>query len=242
MLATRGTRAQIAAVNSPPRTPFLATETRRVVPRTARVVTLGLPGSVTAEVWLVLHGYGQLAPAFAASARWPVHAERAFVFPEALSRFYDAGPETPHSQAPVGASWMTREARDDDIADNLAYLDLIWGDILERAPAAGLCVLGFSQGGATAARWAEHRARQAVPPTRLVLWGSGMPPDVSLDGDAPLRRVRVEFVVGERDRWVTAERVDAERARIEGAGFPAAFHRFSGGHRLDDATLARLLD
>lgn len=211
------------------------------MPRTARVVTLGTPGRETSRAWVVLHGYGQLAATFAASASWPDRAGCVYVFPEALSRFYDASPETPHANAPVGASWMTREARDDDIADNLAYLDQVRDELGARAPHARVSVLGFSQGGATAARWAEHRARAADPPERLVLWGSGMPPDVALGDGAPLRRVPVLFVVGTRDRWVTEQRVAAERARFVEAGFPVTVQQFAGGHRLDDGTLAALL-
>ena len=67
-----------------------------------------------------------------------------------------------------------------------------------------------------------------------------MPPDVPLDAGAPLRRVPTTIVAGTRDRWVTEKRLKAERARLDAAGFTADFVQFDGGHRIDDATLARL--
>jgi hypothetical protein len=47
-------------------------------------------------------------------------------------------------------------------------------------------------------------------------------------------------VVGARDLFVSAEQVAQERARLDAAGFAYTFERFAGGHRLDDATLARV--
>jgi predicted esterase len=187
---------------------------------------------------MVLHGYGQLARQLAASTVWPVAPGRAFVFPEALHRFYN--PEfvgQPHAAAPVGASWMTREARQDDIADNIAYLDTLRAEF-DSNPR--LTLLGFSQGSATAARWCEAQSRRGAPPERLVIWGGLMPPDSDLGDESPLRKVRVHFVIGSRDRWITQKRIDAERARLDQARFPYEITMFDGGHRLDDEALAAI--
>lgn len=221
-------------------TGFEYTEHRIRVTRTARWGLLGELADATEDVWLVLHGYGQLAAAFAAETTWPAAPHRAFVFPEALQRFYDGQADRPHADAPVVASWMTREARDDDIADNLGYLDTLAAEVHGRSPRARFAVLGFSQGAATAVRWAAARAAAGSPPSRLIVWGSSMPPDVPLDAGAPLRRVPTTIVAGTRDRWVTEKRLKAERARLDAAGFTADFVQFDGGHRIDDATLARL--
>jgi predicted esterase len=216
-------------------------EQRLAVARTARWGLIGALDTRTTDVWIILHGYGQLAEGIASSATWPEAANRAFVFPEALQRFYDEsrGPR-PHSEARVGASWMTRHAREEDIADNLAYLDSLASVILTLAPSAHLTVLGFSQGTATASRWAEHRAAAGNPPRRLIAWGGLIAPEVDLGKAAPLRAVDVLYVAGSRDRWATAEKVNAERARLDAAGFVASWRTFAGGHRLDDDLLAEL--
>jgi predicted esterase len=54
--------------------------------------------------------------------------------------------------------------------------------------------------------------------------------------------VRVTLVHGTRDRLISREQVDAERARLDEAGFPHDFIEFDGGHRLDDHTLIRLAE
>ena len=246
MLATRRPRAQScrslnrgAACYSS----FVSySEHRLKVGRTARWGLIGALSPATREVWMALHGYAQLAAAFAAGARWPVSPARAFVFPEALQRFYAASTTEPlaNRTAPVVASWMTRDARDDDIADNHEYLDALWSAVRVRAPNADLVSFGFSQGGATAARWSAARAAAGVPPAWLVLWGSGLPEEVDLAAHAPFRSVPVTFVVGDRDPWVTPKRVAAERARFASAAFPVDVRVFSGGHRLDDDILAEL--
>ena len=81
------------------------------VSRTARYFTLGPDGAPVSELWIVLHGYAQLASRF---LRWfsPLDdGATVIAAPEALSRFYletrlDGG----HGPA-IGATWLTREDR-----------------------------------------------------------------------------------------------------------------------------------
>ncbi len=212
------------------------------VPRPVRYGTLGEPGPATRSLWCALHGYGERSDLMAARARWPVSPHRAWAFPEAPHRFYVTG-ETPgraHQDLPVGASWMTRELREHDMRANERFLDAVVDHLDGMAPGAALTVLGFSQGAATATRWAAARAAAGRPPARLVVWGSLLPLDVALGADAPLRRVPLDLVMGTRDRWVSEERFAAEVARLAAAGLPVRVHRFDGGHRFDDALLARL--
>jgi predicted esterase len=102
-------------------------------------------------------------------------------------------------------------------------------------------VFGFSQGAATAIRWAANCAARGDPPVAAVVWGSLLPPDVALEGDAPLRRTALHLVCGSRDRWIPEPRLAAEVSRLGEAHFPVVVHRFEGGHRLDDETLARVI-
>ena len=119
-------------------------EHRLSVPRSARCFSQG--GEAAVEGWVVLHGYGQLASRFLRSLESLATPSRLVVAPEGLSRFYlDAG------GGKVGASWMTKEDRVREIEDYLAYLDLVRATLMPPVP---LTILGFSQGVATAARWA----------------------------------------------------------------------------------------
>jgi predicted esterase len=223
-----------------------AREHRLTVPRTARYHVLGEPGPAVRDVWIVLHGYGQLGGAFVRRFEPIASDGRLIAAPEALSRFYveQAGPEAEgrprHERARPGASWMTREDRAAEIADYVRYLDLVATRLAQDVDlgAATLRVLGFSQGVATAARWAVLGARRV---DHLVLWG-GTPPD-DLPADAlreRLARARVTLVAGDADPIVRAEaharHAEAWRAR----GLVVDTMRFVGGHALDAGVLRAL--
>ncbi len=50
---------------------------------------------------------------------------------------------------------MTKEDRENEIADYVDFLDAVFGEVV--TPGARVTVLGFSQGVATAARWLALR-------------------------------------------------------------------------------------
>ncbi len=211
------------------------------VSRTARVAMLGPENFSSArELWYVLHGYGQLAAPFLDDFRAIDDGTRLIVAPEALSRFYEGDVQARlHKEANVGASWMTREDRDAEIADYVAYLDTLHDSISARLGEGGanipVTVIGFSQGGATATRWV---ASGRVHAARLVVWGSQVPPEIDLtDPNAKLRRAETMLVIGSTDVFATPKIVERERARLDAAGFPYRFVSFTGGHRIDDGTL-----
>ena len=214
----------------------MAQEHHLEIPRTARYFTLG-NGDDPAEVWIVLHGYGQLAERFLAKCAPLDDGRRLLVAPEALSRFYVAGSGGPDSK--VGASWMTREGRLQEIADYLRYLDAVHEEVFARVrrERVTLRVLGFSQGAATAARWA---LRGCARVDRLVLWAGPLPPDEEWRADVErLNALDLTFVAGEQDEWVAGNMALAEAA-LEAAGVQYRVVRFAGGHQIDADTLHRV--
>jgi predicted esterase len=208
--------------------------------RTARCLMLG-PAEAAAvrELWIVLHGYAQLAEGILAGLSVLDDGHRLLVAPEALSRFYDArGERSRHHEAPVGASWMTREDRLHEIEDYVAWLQQVYEAQVSRLPAGvPVTVLGFSQGAAAASRWV---AAGGATVSHLVCWGASVAPELDLSTAGALRRARCTIVIGDRDQFIAAPKIDAERARLDAAGFPYEFVGFAGGHRLDDATLRRI--
>lgn len=202
------------------------------VSRTARYSILGDRGT---EVWFVLHGYGQLARDFIKEFESIAGDLRRIVAPEALSRFYVGAPrDGSHARASVGASWMTRENRQAEIRDYVAYLDRIYTTF---APKRAI-VLGFSQGTATASRWSAL-GKSSVD--HLILWGGGFPDDLDMMVLGK-RRTRITLVTGDRDELVPAAAIEAQQRRIKDAGLSARLIRFAGGHRLDRDTLRRLAE
>jgi len=101
-------------------------------------------------------------------------------------------------------------------------------------------VLGFSQGAATAARWA---ARGQASVDHLVLWGGAVPPELdSVEAFEPLRATRLTLVCGARDRLFSAEARREQLERLGALGVAFTEIGFDGGHRLDDDTLAALAE
>lgn len=209
------------------------------VPRSARYFTLGDASPATREVWFVCHGYGQLAERFLRHFDPLVDGSRLVVAPEGLSRFYLGSGAGRNDK--IGASWMTREDRLNEIADYLRYLDALRAETFRALGREGVQVrlLGFSQGTATVSRWA---VLGAVRPERMILWGGEVPPDLDLAAGADaLRRVRLILVTGDQDEYITGKILARDEGRLREQGIPFETRRFSGGHELDAAMLREVV-
>ena len=193
------------------------------IPRTARYYALGESARAPTEIWMVCHGYGQLAGRFLSRLDALDDGRRLIVAPEGLSRFYVDG-TGPASK--VGASWMTREDRETEIDDYVRYLDAVFDAACRPADrnAAALTVFGFSQGTATASRWAVRGQRKVE---RLILCGITPRPDQG----------------GRQQRGIAKTALGAELSvpwQYE-AGVRHRLISFEGGHRIDADALRRLV-
>lgn len=205
------------------------------VPRSARYLVSGASLEEAQEVWFVLHGYAQRAEEFLAEFDVIQGPGRMFVAPEGLSRFYRRG-----STGEVGASWMTSVAREEEIADYVGYLDAIYRELgLEQQPELRVHVLGFSQGCATAFRWALKGASRL---DRLIAWAGDVPPDLPLEEHASaLGALDLTLVCGTRDRLVSEDALSQQVARLQEVKIVHRLLRFEGAHRMDRDTLCGLL-
>jgi predicted esterase len=212
------------------------------VRRSARYYTLGPTHGFPRELWVVLHGYGQLAARFLAWFAPLDDGTRLIAAPEGLSRFYlDPVAERRGQAAPrVGATWMTREDREHEIEDYVAYLEQLSGEVRRHLAGAAprIVVLGFSQGTATMCRWlaaSELRADQ------VVLWAGGIPPELDVaEWSAKLHGAPLTLVAGEQDEMVPASAVVQEGERLSAAGVAFTLLRHPGGHRVDGDALLSL--
>ena len=199
------------------------------VRRTARYYTLGPTHGFPRELWIVLHGYGQLARRFLSAFERLDDGSRLVVAPEALSRFYlDPSSERRQHETPrVGATWMTREDRLAEIEDYIAYLEQLTMELRHHLAGAGprIVVLGFSQGTATVCRWlaaSELRADQ------IVLWAGGIPPELDVaDVVDAAHGAPLTLVAGEGGRAGAGERGGSgrraalrRRRRVHAAALP----------------------
>jgi predicted esterase len=205
------------------------------VSRTARYFTLGPTGAPVRELWLVLHGYAQLASRF---LRWFAPLDdgaTVIVAPEALSRFYlETKLDGTHGAA-IGATWLTREDRAAELVDVQRYLDQLVTQLWDAHRPRRLTVLGFSQGSATAARWTL-----ATPhtPDRLILWGTPVAADVPLQALVERRQGRpLQLVAGDADPHAPAGVLEEQAATLTQLGGTASVRRFVGGHTIPPAEL-----
>jgi len=208
------------------------------VPRRARYFSLGPSGTDAVELWIVLHGYAQLAERF---LRWfrPIDdGKRWIVAPEALSRFYlETSIKGAHGPV-IGATWLTREAREADLEDHVEYLDRLAAHLRDRAGSLPVTLLGFSQGAAMAARWI---ARRPVRVGRVILWGTPWPSDVEPNElGRRLEGIPVWLVTGTRDAYARPEEIEAGAAGLTAGGARVTVHHYPGGHRVDPAALLEI--
>lgn len=211
--------------------------------RTARYALLGAEPAVASRVWFALHGYGQLATRFIDGFAGTVPADSCIVAPEGLSRFYRDPPQGDGSHLQrVGATWMTRESRESEIADAVRWLDVVHADVMaaRAGPAPACGVLGFSQGVATAMRWV---ASGAVKPDVFVAWAGGLASDVQHDlFERKVAGADVVLVAGDQDRFAPAEARTAVSAGMRRYHPAPRELTFSGAHHLDPGVLRMLLD
>lgn len=216
------------------------------VVKTARYYQIGSPSAPVRDLWVVLHGFSQLAADFAVPFQPLAADSRLIVVPEGLSKFYlDTRPG--HSGASkVGALWLTREDRETEIVDIVNYLDKLYERTLEELASHGVRrdqirvhALGFSQGGPAVCRWA---ARGSAVIDHLVPWAHAIPQDVNLRALAERRpKLTIDMVYGTRDRFIGEDAVEEQRAVLESSGVPYTMHAFNGGHALNMATLRQLM-
>tara|TARA_R110002012_G_scaffold322093_1_gene555228 strand:+ start:6748 stop:7395 length:648 start_codon:yes stop_codon:yes gene_type:complete len=188
------------------------------------------------EIWLVLHGYGQLAEFFIRKFQGFDSSDRLFVAPEATNYGYLSG-----FAGRVGANWMTRHEREIAIQNNHNYLDLLMENLLSQyKETPKINVLGFSQGAATATRWASRWAGNLE---QLVLWAGGFAEDMILeDAHEKFSKTRLTMVLGDQDEFITSESIDKQQDLIKSLGKEVKKLTFSGGHEIDIEMLSIILD
>jgi predicted esterase len=210
-------------------------EHRIVTTRRARYYTTG-GGEQLTEAWIVLHGLGQLASVFMTFFKTIATPTRLIVAPEALSRHYLDGGSGQTKDPKIGATWMTREDRDNEIADYVEYLDNIWRETASSAPR--VTVLGFSQGVATAARWASLGSGHI---DRFIAWAGQIPKDVDPAVFAGMPG-GLTTVVGTTDEYAGWIKEGDHDARFVAAGITPRHLTFDGGHRMDRLTLESIAE
>ena len=186
------------------------------------------------EIWLILHGYGQLAEFFIRKFLVFDSPSRLFVAPEGTNYNYLEG-----FGGRVGANWMTKHEREAAIANNHRYLDQLMDQLLSGFHAKPqIRILGFSQGAATATRWASSWSGEV---SQLVLWAGGFAEDLVLDtASVKFAKTELSMIIGNQDDLIQSESIEKQEELIKNLGIPVKKHIFDGGHELDHELLAKI--
>ena len=188
------------------------------------------------DLWLVFHGYGQLAEFFIKKFFPFDSADRIFLAPEGTNYGY-----LKEFQGRVGANWMTKHEREVAIANNHRYLNLLMEQTLEKFPQMPrIHVLGFSQGAATSTRWASQWKGQI---TTLVLWAGGFAQDLALDlGREKFEHTQLILAFGNQDELIQEEHKAQQLALVQSLGKAIQVLTFPGGHELDAHLLEKIMN
>ncbi len=203
---------------------------------TARYFKSGTLDASTNQVWIALHGYGQLAKYFIKKFNNLTSKNICVIAPEGLSRYYlSEFTEQGRKDNKVGATWMTSENRLMDIDNYLSYLDTVYEKELEPFKQIPVTLFGFSQGCATACRWA---VQGNVKFDRLILWAGLFPPDMDLKtGGEVLASKKTFMVVGDQDPFVTPARISEFDQFASQLGIHPKKVIFSGKHEINEGVL-----
>jgi predicted esterase len=194
------------------------------IEKSTRVFTYGKLES-SKEIWILLHGYGQLGSKFLNSFLSSdfKRADIFLVVPEGAHRFYWGG----FSGPPV-ASWMTSEMRNFDILENTNYLNTVYDKFYkENIP---ISVLGFSQGCATALRWLNDSQKNIQ---HLVLWSGIFPEDIDYNLNSEYwSKIKLTQIFGNEDPFITQERKELNEKIIRDNNLEINYLYFFGGHEI----------
>jgi predicted esterase len=188
------------------------------------------------EVWVLFHGYGQLAEFFIRKFQNFDSPNRLFVAPEGTNYAYLNGFE-----GRVGANWMTSHDREISIENNHRFLDLLLESLLsgyQKNPRIN--ILGFSQGAATATRWTS---RWSGSVDRLFLCSGGFAHDLVLEESrTQFAQTEITLIFGEKDRMITSESIEKQKDLTSKLKKKPEIWTFEGGHELDEGMLQRIFD
>ena len=212
-------------------------EHKITVSKTARYFTLGSPSPKIKHVWFVLHGYGQLAAQFINNFEIINNDNNYIIAPEALNKFY-----ANRLSQKVGATWMTKENREDEIKDYINFLDSVYEKEIAQFDKhkIKINVLGFSQAAATATRWLVNGKSKTH---NFLIWAGDIPPDTDPE---KLKHVftsmNIHFIVGNEDEFINEARLDEEVKKIQKLKIDFTVHRFEGGHEIHEDTLVKIYE
>lgn len=202
--------------------------------RTGRYFTNEINSDPVKNVVVLLHGYAQLAEVFIKEFSFLDNKNNLLIAPEGLSRFYKGNK--------IGASWMTKEFRENEISDYINYIQNILKSVVNEYQLQNIeiTVIGFSQGVHTAARFS---VLSDIHVNRLILCSSAFPEDIKEQSlKQKLIGTKIIFTAGEKDKIVPHTKIEYSCEYLNTMGLTARTIIFNGGHEINSQSILEAFD
>lgn len=200
------------------------------VEKTARYYTSN--ASNISDVWILIHGYAQLAKNFIDEFGFLESDNTLLVAPEGLSRFY--------FRNKIAASWMTSEDRLNEINDYSDYLERIVIDVKNEFDLTGasMNLLGYSQGVHTAVRFFIH---SGFVFQNLILCSSDFPVDTDFEKlKLKLNTAKMFLTYGDNDEILSPKVFNESKNLLLQNEISFEEIVFQGGHQIDAESIKKI--
>ena len=134
---------------------------------------------------------------------------------------------------------MTKEDRLTDISNYINFLNTVYNDLADQVGEnTSISILGFSQGAATASRWA---ANAVFDFDNLILWAGLFPPDMDFpSASKSFKDKAITYVYGTEDIYINEERLLEMGELSRKLQVNPKVIQFKGPHDIDEGALSQL--
>ena len=205
------------------------------ISKTGKYSQIGKCSKKINNVWIVLHGYGMLSEYFVKKFECIIDETTLVIAPEATNRFYLA-----NNYTRVGASWMTKLDREQEISDNILFLDKLFSIIKKDIGHDNfkLNTLGFSQGGPALVRWLMSNKLNT---NSLILWGSDIPKDsLVIENKSRWNSMNLKIVIGKNDEYINEEKKQEFVGVVKSYGLKYDLIEYEGSHKIIEEELKKI--
>ena len=205
------------------------------ISKTGKYSQIGKCSKKINNVWIVLHGYGMLSEYFVKKFECIIDETTLVIAPEATNRFYLG-----NNYNRVGASWMTKLDREQEISDNILFLDKLFSIIKKDIGHDNfkLNTLGFSQGGPALVRWLMSNKLNT---NSLILWGSDIPKDsLVTENKSRWNSIKLKIVIGKNDEYINEEKKQEFVEIVKSYGLKYELIEYEGSHKIVEEELKKI--
>ena len=205
------------------------------ISKTGKYSQIGKCSKKINNVWIVLHGYGMLSEYFVKKFECIIDETTLVIAPEATNRFYLG-----NNYNRVGASWMTKLDREQEISDNILFIDKLFSIIKKEIGHDNfkLNTLGFSQGGPALVRWLMSNKLNT---NSLILWGSDIPKDsLVTENKSRWNSMNLKIVIGKNDEYINEEKKQEFVGVVKSYGLKYELIEYEGSHKIIEKELKNI--